>query len=141
MITLEHDDGRRVEQHIRVHAGSRLSIGSDMTIHREDSGVAGNDGTDGLKKTLKPMHMIVGNQFWIDEVVQKAEKPAEDEGVRVRPVRKPGNTSMMPRIQPESDTMPSHYVVAAGKQGPTIRAPVREAASSAPQHHQPPSPA
>ena len=66
------------------------------------------------------------------KVVQKEEKPIKDEGVQVKPVRKPG-TNTVPWIQPEPVITLSHYHTTIKHKGSTIRTPVREAASSAPE--------
>ena len=81
-----------------------------------DSRGAGNGRADGLTMTVEST---------ASKVVQEEERPVEDEGVRVEPVRKP-RTNAVPQVQPEPAITPTHYDMAAKSEGPTMRAPGRE---------------
>ena len=83
---------------------------------------AGNGSDDGLTTMFESTTV---------KVVQEEEKPFEDEGVRVKLVRKPG-TNTVPQVQPEPAITPSHYDAAVKKKGSTARTPVRGATTPMP---------
>ena len=87
-----------------------------------DSRCAGNGRADELTMTVEST---------ASKVVQEEERPLEDEGVRVEPVRKP-RINTVPQAQPEPAIIPTHYDVAVKSEGPTMRAPGREVTSPTP---------